>query len=165
MIFCGVFNIVYIFCSIFSRILQAIWYIISNKYLVILTWFFSDINAKMIDVQTRPIFLEGPGETFNWIFCGLYLYVSISQLLKNSVWLGLKLLRGRSLITLSKFWPLLTTYPPLVDIGDRNSSLLQGKICTSLIFPVPPTSKGSSDLLRFKESTSLHRKFEFWLDV
>ena len=64
----------------------------------------------MIDVQTRPIFLEGPGETFNWIFCGLYLYVSISQLLKNSVWLGLKLLRGRSLITLSKFWPSSTTY-------------------------------------------------------
>ena len=64
----------------------------------------------MIDVQTRPIFLEGPGETFNWIFCGLYLYVSISQLLKNSLWLGLKLLRGRSLTTLTKFCPLLTTY-------------------------------------------------------
>ena len=48
----------------------------------------------MIDVQTRPIFLEGPGETFNWIFCGLYLYVSISQLLKNSLWLGLKLLKS-----------------------------------------------------------------------
>ena len=120
MIFCGVFNIVYIFCSIFSRVLQAIWYIISNKYLVILTWFFSNINAKMIDVQTRPIFLEGPGETFNWIFCGFYLYVSISQLLKNSVWLGLKLLRGRSLITLSKFWP----FWPLVDIGDEISSLI-----------------------------------------
>ena len=106
----------YIFCSLkFSRVLQAIWYIISNKYLVILTWFFSNINAKMIDVQTRPIFLEGPGETFNWIFCGLYLYVSISQLLKNSLWLGLKLLRGRSLMTLSKFWPFLTLpYPALV---------------------------------------------------
>ena len=46
---------------------------------------------------------------------------------------------GRSLITLTKFCPLLTTYLPPFDIGEGTPLLLYGKICTSLTFPVTPT--------------------------
>ena len=48
-------------------------------------------------------------------------------------------LGGRSLIMLSKFWPLLTTYLPHVDIGEIIPLLFQGEICQMLTFPVPPT--------------------------
>ena len=47
--------------------------------------------------------------------------------------------RGRSLKMLAKFVPLMTTYLPLVDIGEGIPLLLQEKICIPLTISVPPT--------------------------
>ena len=48
-------------------------------------------------------------------------------------------LRGHSKTTLTRFWPFLTTYLPLVDIFEGISILLGMKIYISLTFPQPPT--------------------------
>ena len=47
--------------------------------------------------------------------------------------------RGRSLKIFAKFVPLMTTYLPLVDIGEGIPFLLQEKIFITLTFSVPPT--------------------------
>ena len=48
-------------------------------------------------------------------------------------------LKGRSITTLTKFCPLVTTYPPPVDISEE-ISLLVGKVksIAPLTFLVPP---------------------------
>ena len=46
-------------------------------------------------------------------------------------------LRGRSQTTLTRFWPFLTTYLPIFDIGEWISLLLKGKIYILMTFLLP----------------------------
>ena len=49
------------------------------------------------------------------------------------------ILRGRPKTTLTRFWHILTTYLPLVDISDGFSLILYSKIHVSLTFHILPT--------------------------
>ena len=71
-------------------------------------------------------------ENFSWVFTILPFFDKIS-----------KYIRGRPKTTLTRFWPFLTTYLPLVDIFEGILSILYSKIYILLIFPLPPTYTSS----------------------
>ena len=51
----------------------------------------------------------------------------------------IELLWGRSLITLTRFWPLLTTYQPMLTLTKKFLYCYKEQFGILLTFPVPPT--------------------------
>ena len=66
--------------------------------------------------------------------------LNVEELWSEVLWMSLtQSIMGRSSTTLTKLWLTLTTYLPLVDIGEGISLLLEVNIRILLTFLAPPT--------------------------